>query len=133
LERKLDKLILLLFCILFSICLVGAIGSGAFISVQYWYLGLTLPSIEEQYDPRNRFLVAILAFFTLVTLYANIIPISLYVSIEVQSLPSYQCVFVFVFCFVFCLPLFGSFCTFLRKCQPCCFFFIVRTEISLFL
>ncbi|KAH9560317.1 hypothetical protein CY35_06G099300 [Sphagnum magellanicum] len=82
LERKLDKLILLLFCILFSLCLVGAIGSGAFISIQYWYLGLTLPSIEEQYDPRNRFLVAILSFFTLVTLYANIIPISLYVSIE---------------------------------------------------
>jgi phospholipid-transporting ATPase len=26
LERKLDKLILLLFCILFSLCLVGAIG-----------------------------------------------------------------------------------------------------------
>jgi hypothetical protein len=28
---------------------------------------------------------------------------------------SYRCVF-FIFCFVFCLPLFGSFCGFLRKC-----------------
>ncbi|KAG0584958.1 hypothetical protein M758_3G246700 [Ceratodon purpureus] len=82
LELKLDMLILLLFCILFSICFIGAIGSGVFISTQYWYLGLTLPGIEGQYDPGKKFVVAILTFFTLVTLYANIIPISLYVSIE---------------------------------------------------
>jgi len=82
LERKLDKLILLLFCILFMICFIGAIGSGVFISTQYWYLGLTLPGTEQQYNPNNKFLVSVLTFFTLVTLYANIIPISLYVSIE---------------------------------------------------
>ncbi len=43
-------------------------------------------------------------------------------------------ILVCVFCFcLFCLPLFGSFSGFLRKCYPCCFFFIVRMEISLFL
>ncbi|XP_024380189.1 phospholipid-transporting ATPase 3 isoform X3 [Physcomitrium patens] len=82
LELKLDMLILLLFGILFSICFIGAIGSGVFISTEYWYLGLILPGIEGQYDPGNKFLVVILTFFTLLTLYANIIPISLYVSIE---------------------------------------------------
>lgn len=116
--------------------------SGVFINTEYWYLGLTLPGIEGQYDPGNKALVryiltilyfiygfitvnvytevlrlkdsrslcwwwnycftrcigsyrlsnyiavcgeqvAVLTFFTLLTLYANIIPISLYVSIEV--------------------------------------------------
>ncbi|KAJ7538191.1 hypothetical protein O6H91_11G037600 [Diphasiastrum complanatum] len=81
LERRLDKLILLLFSILFLLCLTGAIGSGVFLNRKYWYLGL-VSDVEQQYNPSNRFVVAILAFFTFVTLYSSIIPISLYVSIE---------------------------------------------------
>ncbi|KAG6549287.1 hypothetical protein Mapa_009273 [Marchantia paleacea] len=82
LERRLDKLILLLFAILFVLCFIGGIGSAVFIDRKWWYLGLSQRGIEEQYNPSNRFFVAVLTFFTLVTLYSTIIPISLYVSIE---------------------------------------------------
>eukprot|EP01018_Ginkgo_biloba_P021169 Gb_13757 [translate_table: standard] len=81
LERKLDKLILILFGVLFMMCLIGAIGSGVFINRKYYYLGLT-EDVENQFNPNNRFVVAALTLFTLVTLYSTIIPISLYVSIE---------------------------------------------------
>ncbi|KAI0516379.1 hypothetical protein KFK09_009052 [Dendrobium nobile] len=81
LERKLDKLILALFGGLFFMCLVGAIGSGIFINRKYFYLGLS-GHVEDQFNPRNRFVVTILTMFTLITLYSTIIPISLYVSIE---------------------------------------------------
>jgi phospholipid-transporting ATPase len=62
-------------------CLIGAIGSGVFIDRKYHYLGL-LADVEKQFNPNNRFVVACLTLFTLVTLYSTIIPISLYVSIE---------------------------------------------------
>ncbi|KAK6922097.1 P-type ATPase, N-terminal [Dillenia turbinata] len=81
LERKLDKLILTLFGALFLMCLIGAIGSAIFINRKYFYLGLTA-DVEDQFNPNNRFMVFILTFLTLITLYSTIIPISLYVSIE---------------------------------------------------
>eukprot|EP00850_Spirogloea_muscicola_P018286 SM000166S02467 [mRNA] locus=s166:161533:170771:+ [translate_table: standard] len=81
LERRLDKLILILFLILFVICFIGGIGSAIFLDRKYWYLHLDDVK-EAQYDPSNRFVVAILNFFTFLTLYSTIIPISLYVSIE---------------------------------------------------
>ncbi|XP_057417723.1 phospholipid-transporting ATPase 3-like [Lotus japonicus] len=83
LERKLDKLILALFATLFMMCFIGAIGSAIFVNKKYFYLHLD--SSEEgsaQFNPRNRFLVFLLTMFTLITLYSTIIPISLYVSIE---------------------------------------------------
>ncbi|CAL5196967.1 unnamed protein product [Lathyrus oleraceus] len=83
LERKLDKLILTLFATLFMMCFIGAIGSAIFVNKKYFYLHLD--SSEEgsaQFNPKNRFLVFILTMFTLITLYSTIIPISLYVSIE---------------------------------------------------
>ncbi|KAG2538155.1 hypothetical protein PVAP13_9NG382100 [Panicum virgatum] len=81
LEKKLDKLILALFATLFSMCVIGAIGSGVFINEKYFYLGLR-GRVEDQFNPKNRFVVTILTMFTLITLYSTIIPISLYVSIE---------------------------------------------------
>ncbi|KAK4598306.1 hypothetical protein RGQ29_015681 [Quercus rubra] len=81
LERKLDKLILMLFGVLFTMCLIGAIGSGIFIDRKYYYLSLS-KSVDDQFNPGNRLLVAVLTMFTLITLYSTIIPISLYVSIE---------------------------------------------------
>ncbi|GFP80055.1 phospholipid-transporting ATPase 3 [Phtheirospermum japonicum] len=80
LEKKLDKLILALFTTLFCMCLLGAIGSGIFIDRKYYYL--RFDKSEKQFDPDNRFVVAVLTFFTLITLYSPIIPISLYVSVE---------------------------------------------------
>ncbi|XP_066374942.1 phospholipid-transporting ATPase 3-like isoform X1 [Miscanthus floridulus] len=81
LEKKLDKLILALFATLFIMCVIGAIGSGVFINEKYYYLGLR-GHVEDQFNPKNRFVVTILTMFTLITLYSTIIPISLYVSIE---------------------------------------------------
>ncbi|KAF9677908.1 hypothetical protein SADUNF_Sadunf08G0156800 [Salix dunnii] len=81
LERKLDKLILALFGTLFMMCLIGAIGSGIFINQKYYYLGLD-KGVAAEFNPSNRFVVAALTFFTLITLYSTVIPISLYVSIE---------------------------------------------------
>ncbi|CAM0957021.1 unnamed protein product [Alopecurus aequalis] len=81
LEKKLDKLILALFATLFTMCVIGAIGSGLFINEKYFYLGLR-GRVEDQFNPKNKFVVTILTMFTLITLYSTIIPISLYVSIE---------------------------------------------------
>ncbi|XP_004238741.1 phospholipid-transporting ATPase 3-like isoform X1 [Solanum lycopersicum] len=81
LEKKLDKLILTLFSVLFSMCLLGAICSGIFIDKKYFYLRFESSS-DAQSNPDNRFVVAALTMFTLITLYSPIIPISLYVSVE---------------------------------------------------
>uniref|UniRef100_N1QPZ3 Phospholipid-transporting ATPase 3 n=1 Tax=Aegilops tauschii TaxID=37682 RepID=N1QPZ3_AEGTA len=107
LEKKLDKLILALFATLFTMCVIGAIGRmgkalfsiqislkvgrltikviiitcGVFINEKYFYLGLR-GRVEDQFNPKNRLVVTILTMFTLITLYSTIIPISLYVSIE---------------------------------------------------
>ncbi|KAL5759658.1 hypothetical protein ACOSQ2_018496 [Xanthoceras sorbifolium] len=85
LERKLDKLILTLFGTLSVMCLIGAIGSAVIIDRKHFYLGLhdMRKTVEDdQFNPDNRFLVALLNLFTLITLFSPIIPISLYVSIE---------------------------------------------------
>ncbi|KAI9168771.1 hypothetical protein LWI28_001718 [Acer negundo] len=85
LERKLDKLILALFGTLSVMCLIGAIGSAVIIDRKHFYLGLHEMSRtveDDQFNPSNRFLVAVLNLFTLLTLFSPIIPISLYVSIE---------------------------------------------------
>ncbi|XP_031122420.1 phospholipid-transporting ATPase 3-like isoform X1 [Ipomoea triloba] len=83
LEKKLDKLILTLFSVLFCMCLLGAIGSGVFIDRKYYYLRFESgKNADIQFNPNNRFAVAALTMFTLITLYSPIIPISLYVSVE---------------------------------------------------
>ncbi|KAK4777885.1 hypothetical protein SAY87_018072 [Trapa incisa] len=81
LERKLDKLILALLATLFGMCIIGSIGSGIFIDRKYWYLGLS-EGVEAQFDPSRRIVVAAATILTLITLFSTIIPISLYVSIE---------------------------------------------------
>ncbi|KAH7856369.1 hypothetical protein Vadar_000649 [Vaccinium darrowii] len=82
LERKLDKLILTLFGVLFLMSLIGAFGSGIFLNSKYYFLGLHGPGLAAENNPNNRFVVGILNMFTLITLYSPIIPISLYVSVE---------------------------------------------------
>ncbi|KAI4314247.1 hypothetical protein L6164_027175 [Bauhinia variegata] len=81
LERKLDKLILALFATLFVMCFIGAVGSGIFVNEKYFYLRLG-DDKNGLFNPNNRMLVITLTMFTLITLYSTIIPISLYVSIE---------------------------------------------------
>ncbi|RAL40050.1 unnamed protein product [Cuscuta campestris] len=81
LEKKLDKLILMLFCVLFCMCVLGSIASGVFIDSKYIYLRFENYS-DPQFNPSNRIMVSTLTMFTLITLYSPIIPISLYVSVE---------------------------------------------------
>ncbi|KAK4715680.1 hypothetical protein R3W88_014018 [Solanum pinnatisectum] len=56
LEKKLDKLILTLFSVLFSMCLLGAICSGIFINKKYFYLRFESSS-DAQSNPDNRFVM----------------------------------------------------------------------------
>ncbi|AQK65521.1 Phospholipid-transporting ATPase 3 [Zea mays] len=56
LEKKLDKLILALFATLFTMCVIGAIGSGVFINEKYFYLGLR-GHVEDQFNPQNKFVM----------------------------------------------------------------------------
>ncbi|KAK4399758.1 Phospholipid-transporting ATPase 3 [Sesamum angolense] len=80
LEKKLDKLILTLFTVSFLHVSLGC----------HWQWDIHKPEVlllrfdksEKQFDPDNRVVVGILTFFTLITLYSPIIPISLYVSVE---------------------------------------------------
>ncbi|XP_076889767.1 phospholipid-transporting ATPase 3-like [Bidens hawaiensis] len=82
LEKKLDKVIATLFGVLLLLCLIGSIGSAVFVNERYYYLQLGDNEESEQFNPGNRPLVFVLSIFTLITLYSPIIPISLYVSIE---------------------------------------------------
>ena len=61
--------------------------SNAYIFLQkYWYLQLGVSteaaSTRVLFDPKHRVVVGLLIFLTAVTLYSSVIPISLYVSIE---------------------------------------------------
>ncbi|KAL0732595.1 hypothetical protein Bca4012_008804 [Brassica carinata] len=78
LEKKLDKLIITIFCVLFMMCLIGATGCAIVTDRDHEYLGLH----KLDWEYRNRMTIAFFTFFTLITLFSTIIPISLYVSIE---------------------------------------------------
>nr|XP_017222816.1 PREDICTED: phospholipid-transporting ATPase 3-like isoform X4 [Daucus carota subsp. sativus] len=56
LEKKLDKVILALFCLLFCMCLIGAIGSAIFVNFDDYYLNLNAknPSELDQFNPNHR-------------------------------------------------------------------------------
>ncbi|KAI4387562.1 hypothetical protein MLD38_005384 [Melastoma candidum] len=87
-ERKMDKIIYLMFFILFLISFIGSIFFGVYTRddlqngrMKRWYL---LPDDTTAYfDPRNAPLAAIYHFLTALMLYSYFIPISLYVSIEI--------------------------------------------------
>ncbi|KAK9812802.1 hypothetical protein WJX72_004072 [[Myrmecia] bisecta] len=87
LERQLDWLILFMFCLLAALCLVGSVGSALWVDKKYWYLNLGVTSEPSRtrplFDPGHPVLVGALNFLTLITLYSTLIPISLYVSIEI--------------------------------------------------
>lgn len=78
LEKKLDKLIITIFCVLVTMCLIGAIGCSIVTDREDKYLGLH----NSDWEYRNGLMIGFFTFFTLVTLFSSIIPISLYVSIE---------------------------------------------------
>lgn len=83
-ERKMDHIIYLLFSILVLISLISSIGSALVLKydmVKWWYL--SLQNDDKDFNPSNPVVSAILQFVRALILYGYLIPISLYVSIEV--------------------------------------------------
>lgn len=84
LEKKMDKVIYLLFSMLLLISLVTSIGSAVVIKSdmsQWWYL--SLEDSDPLFDPSNPLKSGFLQFIRALILYGYLIPISLYVSIEI--------------------------------------------------
>ncbi|KAG6392144.1 hypothetical protein SASPL_146355 [Salvia splendens] len=84
-ERTMDRVIYLLFGVMVFISLVTAVGSAVFTmksDVERWYLRLH-GGDDELFDPHRAALSGFLQFVKALMLYGYLIPISLYVSIEV--------------------------------------------------
>ncbi|XP_051119366.1 probable phospholipid-transporting ATPase 8 [Andrographis paniculata] len=85
-ERKLDKIIYVLFSMLISVSIVGSFFFGVITEndlqegLRRWYLRPDHTTVF--YDPRRPLLAAFFHFVTALMLYGYLIPISLYVSIE---------------------------------------------------
>ncbi|KAB5573379.1 hypothetical protein DKX38_000573 [Salix brachista] len=87
LEKKMDKVIYLLFSMLLLISLVTSIGSSMVIKSdmsQWWYL--SLEDSDPLFDPSNPSKSGFLQFIRALILYGYLIPISLYVSIEIVKM-----------------------------------------------
>lgn len=88
-EKKMDKIIYILFSILIVIAFTGSVFFGISTRsdmrddgrLRRWYLRPDQTTVF--FDPRRAVLAALLHFLTALMLYGYLIPISLYVSIEV--------------------------------------------------
>lgn len=88
-ERRMDKLVYLLFSGLVLISFIGSVFFGIWTSkdiledgsMTRWYL--RPDNTEIYYNPRKASIAAVLHFLTALMLYSYFIPISLYVSIEI--------------------------------------------------
>ncbi|KAM1938152.1 hypothetical protein FF1_015782 [Malus domestica] len=96
-EKRMDKIIYFLFFLLVLMSFVGAIVFGVNTSKDLddgklirWYLRPDDTTVY--YDPTRAPLAAVLQFLTAIMLYSYLIPISLYVSIEIVKV--LQCTFI---------------------------------------
>ncbi|WIA12055.1 hypothetical protein OEZ85_012134 [Tetradesmus obliquus] len=92
-ERTVDRIIFFMFGLLFSMCLTGCIYFAwwtARYMPDHWYLGgdSTLP---REYDGSKPGVVAVTNFITAFILYGYLIPIALYVSIEMVKVVQSMC------------------------------------------
>lgn len=90
-ERKMDRIIYLLFSMVFSMSLVGSVFFGIWTKddlengrMKRWYLRPDHSTIF--FDPKRAPAAAIYHFLTGLMLFGNFIPISLYVSIEIVKI-----------------------------------------------
>ena len=84
LEKKIDYLILFQFALLFLFCISGGIVAGewhAKLGKKMWYLDLDRD--PREFDPNDAGSVTGLSFVTSFILYGYLVPISLYVCIEI--------------------------------------------------
>lgn len=85
-ETRLDYVIYILFFMLILISLISSIGSTLFLnseSENWWYLVLREENVDPSFNPSNLEWSFCLQFVRALILYGYLIPISLYVSIEV--------------------------------------------------
>ncbi|OVA12384.1 Cation-transporting P-type ATPase [Macleaya cordata] len=83
-EKKMDHVIYLLFSMLILISLITAVGSALYTKseiIKWWYL--SLEEGDQYFNPLKPELSGALQFLRALILYGYLIPISLYVSIEV--------------------------------------------------
>ncbi|XP_027336205.1 probable phospholipid-transporting ATPase 4 isoform X2 [Abrus precatorius] len=83
-EKKMDYIIYTLFTVLILISVISSIGfivKAKYQTTKWWYL--RPDNIESQYDPQKIGLAGMSHLITALILYGYLIPISLYVSIEV--------------------------------------------------
>lgn len=82
-EHQMDKMIIFMFALLFAMCLVGATLFAIWtksLSPKMWYLA---PSqAPTAFNPSQPVLAGVYSFVTSFVLYGYLIPISLYVSLE---------------------------------------------------
>jgi phospholipid-transporting ATPase len=82
-EHQMDKMILLMFGLLFAMCLVGATLFALWtkdMSPSMWYI--SPEDAPTAFNPSMAALSGVYAFVTSFVLYGYLIPISLYVSLE---------------------------------------------------
>eukprot|EP00250_Pteridium_aquilinum_P010204 c19213_g1_i1 orf=370-3075(+) len=86
-ERKMDLIIYFLFSVLVLLSLIGAIVFGIRTKLDmpsWWYM--RPDDTSSDYDPNKSFLSAFYQFITALILYGYLIPISLYITLEIVKL-----------------------------------------------
>ncbi|KAG1671350.1 hypothetical protein FOA52_002960 [Chlamydomonas sp. UWO 241] len=86
-EHTVDKIIFFMFFLLFCFCITGAVYDSYWIKdtyMKHWYLGVQYPNI--QYSPEHWTQSGGTNFITCFILYGYLIPISLYVSMEMVKI-----------------------------------------------
>jgi len=84
LERSMDNVIFFMFLLLFVMCLSGALCTALWTRSEgddMWYMAPKF--IPPEFDPASMYEVGIYSFLTSFILYGYLIPISLYVSMEI--------------------------------------------------
>ncbi|CAM8896960.1 unnamed protein product [Rhodiola kirilowii] len=86
-EKKMDKIIYILFSVLVLISVISSIGFAVrtkYETPDWWYI--QPENTDAQFDPKKPVIAGLLHLVTALLLYGYLIPISLYVSIEIVKL-----------------------------------------------
>ena len=82
-EHQMDRMIIFMFALLFAMCLIGAVQFAIWtknLSPKMWYLAPD--NAPTAFNPGKPLLAGVYSFVTSFVLYGYLIPISLYVSLE---------------------------------------------------
>ena len=82
-EHQMDRMIIFMFALLFAMCLIGAVQFAIWtknLSPKMWYLAPD--NAPTAFNPSKALLAGVYSFVTSFVLYGYLIPISLYVSLE---------------------------------------------------